>query len=107
MQSKQILVAEDDSFSQMAVKMILNSLKLQHTIVGDGDAVVKAFKNQKGQQFSLILMDLHMPKLDGFQAAKLIREAEKASGLHPIKIVALSAGKKIMTNLSYLPKNYR
>jgi len=89
-QSKHILVAEDDSFSQMAVKMILTSLKLQFTIVPDGEAAVKAFQNNKGT-YSLILMDLHMPKLDGFGAAKKIRETEKALGLNPIKIVALSA----------------
>lgn len=91
--SHQILVAEDDSFSQMAVQMILGSLKLKFTIAGDGEAVVNTFKTNKGA-FTLILMDLHMPKLDGYQASMKIREAEKAMGLHPIKIFALSAGKE-------------
>lgn len=95
MQSKQILIAEDDSFSQMAVKMILTSLKLQFSIVGDGDAVVKTYITNKGA-YSLVLMDLQMPKLDGFKAAGKIREAEKTLGLHPVKIIALSAGKEAL-----------
>jgi len=88
---KHILVAEDDAFSQMAVKMILGSLKLQFTIVPDGEQAVNAYKNSKGA-FSLVLLDLHMPKLDGYGAAIKIREIERAYGLPPIKIMALSAG---------------
>lgn len=87
-----VLVAEDDSFSQMAVQMILGSLKLKFTICADGEAVVNAYKTNKGA-ISLVLMDLHMPKLDGYQASVKIREAEKAMGIHPCKIIALSAGK--------------
>ena len=91
MQSQKVLVAEDDNFGQMAVKMILTALKLQFTIVPDGEAAVKAFKESQGG-FALILMDLQMPKLDGYEATVKIREAEKALGLNPIKIMALSAG---------------
>lgn len=93
MQAQKILVAEDDNFSQMAVKMILTALKLQFTIVADGEAAVNAFKDNNGA-FGLILMDIHMPKLDGYEAAAKIRETEKALGLNPIKIMALSAGKR-------------
>jgi len=97
---KHILVAEDDNFSQMAVKMILGSLKLQFTIVPDGEQAVTAYKNNKGL-YSLVLMDLHMPKLDGYGAAKGIREIEKAYGLPPIRIMALSAGKPLRFSFVY------
>ncbi len=91
MQSNQILIAEDDAFSQMAVKMIVTSLKRDPVIAPDGEAALKAYKDKQGG-FSFVLMDLHMPKLNGFEAAKKIREAEKALGLHPIKMFALSGG---------------
>jgi len=90
MQSSQILIAEDDAFSQMAVKMIVTSLKREPIIAPDGEAALKVYKDRQGG-FSFILMDLHMPKLDGFEAAKRIREAEKLFGLNPIKMFGLSA----------------
>lgn len=92
MQSAQILVAEDDSFSQMAVKMLISSLKKDAIIAADGDIAIKTFKEKQGN-FSLVLLDLHMPKVDGFEAARKIREVERAMGLYPIKMFGLSAGK--------------
>lgn len=93
MQSGQILVAEDDSFSQMAVKMLIGSLKKDAIIAGDGEIAIRTFKEKQGK-FLLVLLDLHMPKVDGFEAAKKIREAERSMGLYPIKMFGLSAGKK-------------
>jgi len=91
MQANQILIAEDDTFSQMAVKMIVISLKREPVIAPDGEAALKAYRDKQGG-FSFVLMDLHMPKLNGFEAAKKIRETEKALGLHPIKMFGLSGG---------------
>lgn len=87
----QILVAEDDTFSQMAVKMLLTSLKKDPVIAADGDIAIKTFQEKSGK-FALVLMDLHMPKVNGFEATKRIREVEKVLGLGPIKIFGLSAG---------------
>jgi FOG: CheY-like receiver len=89
--NKIVLVAEDDGFSQMAVKMILGSLKVNFSLVDNGEAVYDAYVSKKNQ-VSLILMDLHMPKLDGFEAAKKIRSFERSNGIGPVRIVALSAG---------------
>jgi response regulator RpfG family c-di-GMP phosphodiesterase len=44
-----------------------------------------------GGEFDLILMDLDMPRLDGYGATKLIREWQKSQGHVPTPIVALSA----------------
>jgi len=90
--SSQILVAEDDNFTQMAVKMLIGSLKKEAVIAPDGEVAVKTFKEKYGN-FGLVLMDLHMPKVDGFEAAKKIRETEKSLGLPPIKMFGISAGK--------------
>ena len=90
--STQILVAEDDNFTQMAVKMIIKSLQKDVIIAPDGEVAVKTYKEKSGN-FGLVLMDLHMPKVDGFEAAKKIRETEKLLGLPPIKMFGLSAGK--------------
>ena len=91
MNSGQILVAEDDNFSQMVVKMLISSLKKDAVIAADGDIAIRTFKEKQGN-FSLVLLDLHMPKVDGFEAAQKIREAERAMGLYRIKMFGLSAG---------------
>lgn len=85
-----ILVAEDDAFSQTAVSVILKSLKLNFSMVADGQKAYDAYISTK--DLTLVLMDLHMPNLDGFEAAKKIRQYEQAKGLSKCKILALSAG---------------
>ena len=46
---------------------------------------------EKGTSFDLILMDLHMPGMDGVSAARIIRELEQTRGLHETTILALTA----------------
>ncbi len=45
----------------------------------------------KSNRYDLILMDIQMPILDGFAATRAIREWERAQGLAPVPIVALTA----------------
>ena len=56
------------------------------TLAEDGALAVEAMQRQS---FDLILMDIHMPVLDGIRATEMIRELEKGKS---IPIVALSAG---------------
>ena len=83
--TKQILVAEDDKFSQIALMSLLKSTGAAATITEDGDKCVKEFvANPK--KYSLILMDICMPKMDGYTATTEIRRANKI-----VKIIGLSA----------------
>lgn len=76
-----VLVAEDNQVNQMIIKKMLE--KLGHTVllVGNGMEAVNIFKEAP---FDLILMDHHMPVMDGMEATKIIRKMETVGKRTPI-----------------------
>jgi CheY-like chemotaxis protein len=82
-----ILLAEDNAINQTLAVRLLEKRGYSVTVVPDGQAAVEAF--QLGS-FELVLMDIQMPGMDGFQATAAIREREKLSGGR-IPIVAMTA----------------
>ena len=75
----QILVAEDNDINQIVFAQILEGLGYSHMIAASGDEAVRLWQEHHPE---LILMDISLPGLNGFEAARLIRGAEKGSGLH-------------------------
>ncbi|KAM3141162.1 hypothetical protein pb186bvf_006767 [Paramecium bursaria] len=89
MQGKKVLVADDEPFAQQALQMMYSALKVDTVMVSDGK---KAFEEyQKNPNFTYILMDLHMPGVDGYDSTKMIRAHEKSKNLPACKIIGLSA----------------
>jgi CheY-like chemotaxis protein len=87
-----ILVAEDHPINCMVVKTLLGRLGLQASIVTDGQQAVHAVKTADPQNRpELILMDLHMPVMDGYTATQEIRRWEAEHGVPRVTIVALTA----------------
>ncbi|WP_460237889.1 ATP-binding protein [Aurantivibrio plasticivorans] len=85
-----ILVAEDNAVNQTIITTILKKLGHTSLIASDGVEVVDLYcKNPS--QFDVILMDCDMPKQDGYQATRVIREFEQEKQLNPAPIVALTA----------------
>ncbi|MBM4783547.1 MAG: response regulator, partial [Archangiaceae bacterium] len=66
-----VLVVEDNPVNQLVVKRLLESLGHLVTLAGDGRTALEV---SEGQTFDLVLMDCHMPVMDGFDAAKALRE---------------------------------
>jgi CheY-like chemotaxis protein len=83
-----VLLAEDDSVNQMVVEAMLTRLGCIVEVVPDGQAACGAAAQR---HYDLILMDCHMPVMDGFEATRRIRddEFERERGHTPI--VALTA----------------
>jgi two-component system, sensor histidine kinase and response regulator len=85
--SLRILVAEDNPFNQRVVMLMLVKMGHEARIAGNGR---EALAEIGRQSFDMVLMDLQMPEMDGFQATAAIRSAEAGTGRH-IPIVALTA----------------
>jgi signal transduction histidine kinase/ActR/RegA family two-component response regulator len=83
-----VLLAEDHPVNQRVVSLILEPLGVDLVIVGDGAEAIEA---EAAGRYDVILMDLHMPKVDGLTAIRTIRAAEGARSSAATPIVALTA----------------
>ncbi len=84
-----ILVAEDNPVNEKVVRMMIARLGADIVVVGNGQLAVDYLA--KDRDIDLVLMDVHMPVLNGLEATRLIREHEKKHGLSPIPIIAMTA----------------
>lgn len=82
-----ILVAEDNLINQKLVTKLLQKHGHNVTVAVDGKEAVSAFVNES---FDLILMDVQMPEMNGFEASQAIRNLEDGSGQHT-PIIAVTA----------------
>jgi CheY-like chemotaxis protein len=82
-----VLVGEDNPPSQLALGALLERCGVSADFVSDGRAVVEAVRTGR---YRLVLLDLMMPKMTGFEAAKEIRCLEYGTGRHT-PIVAVTA----------------
>ncbi len=85
-----VLLAEDNEISALLARAVLEGLGHTVTEVRDGAAAVRAVR-EAGGRFAAILMDLHMPGIDGLAASRAIRDHERKSGTPPAAILALTA----------------
>ncbi len=84
-----VLIAEDNPVNQQVAQCMLEQLGYEADVVGDGREALLAA--QTGM-YDLVLMDLHMPEMDGLESVRRIRSWEDEIGCtDPLPIVALTA----------------
>ncbi|MBL8982927.1 MAG: response regulator [Gemmatimonadetes bacterium] len=83
-----VLVAEDEPVNQMVIAALLERLGCTVVTVGDGS---EAVSRATTESFDAILMDFHMPEMDGVDATREIRAAEATAHRPRVPIVALTA----------------
>jgi signal transduction histidine kinase len=83
-----VLLVEDNLVNQLVGVAMLESLGLE---VASADNGAEALVKMAETRFELVLMDCHMPVMDGYEATQRIREAESRDGRHRMPIVALTA----------------
>ena len=87
MSGPRILVAEDTTINQMVARRMLERIGCHVDVVSNGREALDALASIP---YALVLMDVQMPEMDGFEATAQIRQREGLSGLHT-PIVAMTA----------------
>jgi CheY-like chemotaxis protein/HPt (histidine-containing phosphotransfer) domain-containing protein len=82
-----ILVAEDNQTNQQVIRRLLGRLGFAHEVAEDG---VEALAMYGRGQYGMLLTDCHMPRMDGFELATMVRGRETGTGAR-LPIVALTA----------------
>lgn len=82
-----ILIAEDNEVNQKVAGRMLEKLGYKVDIVENGIEAVEAVQHG---EYTLILMDVQMPQMDGFEATRIIR-GEKTEHVNKVPIIALTA----------------
>ncbi|TEU00535.1 MAG: response regulator [Anaerolineales bacterium] len=85
--SLRILLAEDGLVNQKVAVNLLEQRGHKVTVANNGQEALAVLDNES---FDVVLMDVQMPAMDGFEATAIIREREKVSGAH-ILIIAMTA----------------
>jgi PAS domain S-box-containing protein len=85
--SLEVLLAEDNFVNQRLAARLLEKHGHRVTVVGNGREVLDVLRQQ---DFDVVLMDLQMPEMGGFEATAAIRERDKGTGRH-LPIIALTA----------------
>lgn len=107
---KRILVVEDNEANQKVIYHILNKVGIETDLADNGKSAIKLL--EEGFEYDLIIMDLQMPEMDGFETTTYIRRnlnlsmpiiAMTASALRNEKIKCLELGMDEYLNKPFVP----
>ena len=84
-QGAKVLLVEDNPINQQVGSELLAQAGMQVAVAGHG---IEALERLQADRFDLVLMDVHMPVMDGLQATQLLRKLPQGSGL---AVVAMTA----------------
>ncbi len=90
LEDKTVLVVDDNNVNQMITKRILETKKAKVVVIDNGFDAIELVKKQ---DFDIILMDIHMPKMNGYEATEGIREFNNTTPIIALTAVDISENK--------------
>ena len=100
---KTILVVDDSPLQTIILRNILIGIGFRITTAKDG---IEALEHLKKAQFDLVISDISMPRMDGYQLCRFIKEAEEFSHIPVILCTSLSSPHDLMQGLEVGADNY-
>ena len=95
--SKTILLVEDNQINQMITKKMLENKGIYCDIVDNGELAIETMKAE--HSYDLVLMDVHLPGINGTVATKLIREFNSTTPIIALTAISLNENREML--LSY------
>ena len=91
--AKPILLIEDDRVDAMTIKRALRDINVANSldIAGNGEEALSFLRNEKNEKPSIILLDLNMPKMNGIEFLKIVKQDDL---LKRIPVIVLTTSKE-------------
>jgi len=111
LKNKKILVVEDNKINQMVSKKMLENKGVICEIVDNGEEAIEIAKSNK---FDMILMDVHLPGINGTIATKKIREFDTTTPVIALTAISLNENRKMLLSFGmndvitkpFIPENF-
>jgi signal transduction histidine kinase len=95
LKNKTILVVDDNAINQMITKRILETKNANVVVIDNGDDAIDLMKKHN---FDVVLMDIHMPKMNGYEVTEIIRGFNKTTPIIALTAVDINENKEKMSS---------
>lgn len=93
LKNKSILLIEDNKINQMITRKMLENKNINCEIIDNGEDAVELLKIKR---FDMVLMDVHLPGINGTTATKLIREFDKTTPIIALTAISLDENRDML-----------